>query len=272
MFFYGRDWQSWQRILASTAGLLYLLKITILLQSPRGFRSISWEGLLLYMSVWPGMDISPFQLRLGKDDGTAFRLLWGGAIKMILGLSLGGLLAFKANSLSASMVGWFGIAILLLTIHLGYSDVLTALLRLRGWRVARLFDSPLKSASLREFWSMRWNLAFVEMNHILFFQPLKRKAGVTAALVMTFIISGILHEMGVSYPVWRGWGLPLVYFVLQAAFVLAESKLLIKTNTGFSKTITLACIVLPLPLLFHEAFRNGLIVPLFQNINRMLTS
>ena len=271
MFLYGRDWQPWQRLLASTLGLLYLLKITTLLQSPKGFRSFSAAGLLLFMSVWPGMDASAFLLRQGRDK-TAYRLLSKGISRMVLGFVFIFLLAFNIHHLSTAMIGWLGIGTLLLTIHLGYSDVLTALLRLNGWRVHRLFDSPLNSNSLRDFWGKRWNLAFVEMDHILFFQPLKNKLGVTTALVITFIISGLLHEMGISYPVWSGWGLPLLYFVLQAVFIILESKLFKNPSSILSRITVFVCIVLPLPLLFHEPFRNRLIVPLFQSLNVMLTS
>ena len=269
MFIYAQEWRPWQRLLVSTVGLLYLLKVTILLKNLRNLKNFSCTGLLLFMTVWPGMDLSVFKNR-NKSDQTALGLLGLGSFRMCLGLVCVFLLAVFVKRLDSETTGWLGTAALLLTIHLGYSDVLTALMRLGGWPVRRLFDSPFLSRSLREFWGKRWNSAFIEMDHILFFQPLKQKWGQTPALAATFMISGLLHEMGVSYPVWNGWGLPLLYFILQAAFVILESRWT-GAPSGFLRRLMLpACVLLPLPLLFHDFFRGGLIVPFYQSLNRLL--
>jgi len=191
---------------------------------------------------------------------------------MIVGSGLLGGVAIATSYLSVGWIGWLGIAALLMTIHLGYASVLTAGLRFCGWKVGLLFDEPFRSKSLTDFWSHRWNLAFVEMDRILFLKPLIRWFGRTGAILGVFVISGLLHEMAVSYPVQAGWGGPLLYFTLQGLLVLFESKAVHfqQWSFVFRRIWTWFWILAPLPLLFHAPFRNGLIVPLYQNLNKLL--
>ncbi len=85
--------------------------------------------------------------------------------------------------------------------------MLTSAMRLCGWKVGPLFDHPLKRSALQDFWSRRWNLAFVEMDKILFVQPLRRLFGASGAVFLIFVIAGLLHDLAISYPAGGGWGL-----------------------------------------------------------------
>src|SRR5262249_18377128 len=158
-----------------------------------------------------------------------------------------------------------------LMIHFGYAEILTCVLRLEGWNVQPLFREPLKSKSLREFWSGRWNLAFVEMNRVLFLAPLNRRLGARAGLFALFVVSGLLHELAISYPVVSGWGTPLLYFVLQGTAYVSEAKVMrtVPLNGAARRLWALAAILLPLPLLFTEPFRDGLVVPLFEGLHQV---
>src|SRR5262249_30351983 len=133
---------------------------------------------------------------------------------------------------------------------------------------------PLKSSSLREFWSRRWNLAFVEMNRLLFLAPLNRRLGARAGRFAVFVISGLLHELAISYPCLSAWGGPLLYFVLQGTAYLAEPRVLrAKRAKGILKRLwVLGVIVVPVPLLFTAPFRDALVVPLFQTLRAGLTA
>jgi hypothetical protein len=53
-----------------------------------------------------------------------------------------------------------------------------------------------------------------------------------------------------------GFGLPFLYFLIQGASMLAQRR------AGRSRLWTLAALILPLPLLFHAPFLNGVIWPL----------
>ena len=73
-----------------------------------------------------------------------------------------------------------------------------------------------------------------------------------------FALSGVLHEMGISFPAAGGWGMPLVYFLLQGVLVAIEERFRI-TNRVWTWFWLLA----PSPWLFHEPFRRALILPLY---------
>jgi hypothetical protein len=168
------------------------------------------------------------------------------------------------------VLGWAGIGALLLTVHLGYADVLSGLLRRAGFPVRRLFDDPLASRSLTEFWGRRWNLAFVEMDRLLFV-PLLRQLGPMGSLIGVFVISGLLHELAVSFPAGAGWGLPSCYLVLHGVLVALERHLLHPQRWPgvLARTWTWFWLLVPLPLLFHAPFRQALVVPLFRHLHQL---
>ncbi|RYG45342.1 hypothetical protein EON79_12880, partial [bacterium] len=212
---------------------------------------------LAYFSLWPGMDAERLAMREPAEAGTGDRFGRGLAVA-IVGAGALFLLAVFYPRLSPSAVGWLGIAALLTTVHFGFSDALTATLRLLGRPVRPLFDRPLATQTLSDFWTRRWNLAYVEMNRRVFLPELRKRMGLRASVFATFLLSGLLHEMAISYPAGGGWGLPMAYFAIQGVAVLAERRLKIR-----SRIFAWAVVLAPLPLVFHAPFRQGLIVPLF---------
>jgi alginate O-acetyltransferase complex protein AlgI len=168
------------------------------------------------------------------------------------------LLAVYAPHIPDQLLGLAGIAALLLTIHLGICDLLPWLLRWAGFAVPLLFDRPWAATSLAEFWSRRWNLAFVEMNRRLFLRPLYRCFGKRGSRFALFALSGLLHEMALSFPAGAGWGRPLGYFLLHGALVASEDRFRIVNRAWLWFWL-----IAPSPWLFHEPFRRTLIVPFY---------
>ena len=267
----GHHWVPWQRLLGATLGLLILLKGVVLFQSWRAVKqSFSMPGLFLFMTIWPGMDPAPLHERKTADP-MAWRVILHGFVWIVNGLFLMVGLAWNASRLDKEMLGWAGVFAFLMMIHLGFCNVLAGFLRFKGWHVHRLFDQPFQSKSLGDFWGRRWNLAFVEMDRILFIKPLRRWFGLRGAILGVFLISGFLHEMALSYPVQAGWGMPLSYFTLHGLLVLLEAHFFKMTRWPgvFARLWTWFWVIIPLPLLFHTPFRDGLIVPFFQNLNHL---
>jgi alginate O-acetyltransferase complex protein AlgI len=188
---------------------LYLsCKIAILRREPRP----TGGNLLLYL-VWPGMDPRPF---LGprcpqRRWPWLFRGLTGVTVAVVGGIAL----SLASSGLGRYAVGWLGVAVILIAVHLGFADLLSGGLRRAGYPVRRLFRDPLLSRSLAEFWSRRWNLAYVELNQVLFLPPLRRWFG-RGAVPAAFVLSGAVHELAISVPVLAGFGGPMAYFVLHA--------------------------------------------------------
>ncbi len=259
--------QPWQRLWFGSVGLLFTIKASVLLLQPiEELRKFSTVGLLIYMSAWPGMDPLPFAGREKcVEDGRRFVQ---GYICFWIGLIL--LVVSSFCPLPAS--GWLGLVALLFTIHLGYASMLTCSLRLLGWNVQPLFDAPLLSISLQDFWSRRWNRAFVEMDKLLFLPILRRWLKPRSAIFAIFAISGLLHEAAISYPSGQLWGLPLLYFLIQGFGLLMEKQLSItkKLPTPLARAITLAWIIAPISLLFNDPFRAAFIEPLSLAVHQVV--
>jgi alginate O-acetyltransferase complex protein AlgI len=272
LLYLGGSMQPWQRLICTTFGLLFVVKAVVLLRQPRdSVKQLSPAGLFAYMTIWPGMSPQAFTARTEcQEDGIRFSRGW---IFAMAGCVLVLLIAVCAPALGALAIGWLGIIAILSIVHFGYADVLTSLMRLAGWNVSPLFDQPLKSSSLQDFWSKRWNLAFVEMDKILFFKPLSARLGAGFAVFGVFVISGLLHDLCISYSAGGGWGLPTLYFLINGAAVLAERKLF-KGNMGTlaGRVWTWSWLLVPLPLLFTHQFRQAFIVPLFSNLHAAIAA
>jgi alginate O-acetyltransferase complex protein AlgI len=142
-------------------------------------------------------------------------------------------------------------------LHFGAFGVLAGLWRWAGADVGPLFRAPWRSASLGEFWSRRWNLAFSEMTSLAVYRPLALRVGRRAALVAAFLFSGFLHEIAISLPVRAGYGRPMLYFAIHGVLAQVERE-----RGPFGRLATFLAVVLPLPLLFHPPFLQGVIWPL----------
>jgi alginate O-acetyltransferase complex protein AlgI len=202
-----------------------------------------------YWTLWPGMDARPFVATAPREG--AGLVAWG-ACKMAAGAAL---LCVRAGHPALDLVRVFaGIGLL---VHFGVCEVLAGFWRLRGVPVERLFVNPLASRTLGEFWGRRWNLAFHAVARDFVFKPVARRRGPVAGILATFFFSGLLHEVLLSVPVGGGYGLPLLYFLLHGALVLAERRWAIR-----GRVWTLFWVLAPAPLLFHPWFLRALILPL----------
>jgi hypothetical protein len=246
------------RLAAMSLFLLFALKGSLLLGRPRDYvASLDWRGLLLYFSVWPGVNPAPFERRQALE----FPLRWfvQGWVTMIVSA-----VGVGALAVSGHLNGWWMLAGILGFVHLGYSDVLSALVRLAGFPVERLFDNPLAANGLRDFWSRRWNRPFSDLNRLLLVGKHRVLAG--------FVVSGLLHEAALSFPAAGGWGGPLGYFGLQYVGMQLEGEWL----SGWRRRVwTWAWVLLPLPGLFQAPFHSEFLqplaagiagLPLFQNL------
>lgn len=269
----GPELSAAERLFSSCVGTLWILKIIV-----RGWprnrvkQARSFGTEILYRFFWPGMTLTPFQQKKEPQEEDGY-LFVQGYLSALGGVSLFFLLAFFAELLGDSTLGFLGLIPFFLVLHFGYALLLPAALRLLSLPAPLLFDSPLRSLSLHEFWSVRWNRPFVEMNRVIFYEPAARFVGRRTALVLTFLASGLLHELGISYPAGGGWGLPTIYFLLHAALVSFEGPRGTRAN-AWPKTFrfvwVMSCLLIPLPLLFPAPFRSALIIPLFRNTGELL--
>ena len=187
------------------------------------------------------------------------RLLIGGVFLLIARQSW----EMTGSRIIATVFALPGISLVL---HFGIFNLLAAFWRELGLPIYSLFPAPLVSRSLGEFWGKRWNLPFTEMIQRGVYRPLSRKVGKNFAATAGFLCSGLLHECAISHPVQQGYGLPLLYFVIHGALVVIERS----TSLGswlaarpvLSRIWTLGWLALPMPILFHPPFLEGIVWPL----------
>jgi alginate O-acetyltransferase complex protein AlgI len=142
--------------------------------------------------------------------------------------------------------------------------------RALGFGVERFFYCPIASTSVAEFWGVRWNRLVSGFLREVIFQPLARRAGATVALAAVFFYSGLYHET-VSVAVGGGYGLPMLYFLIQGAGVWVEGR------RGFRRALlrrpwlgrlwTFAVVVGPVALMLNPWVVEALVIPLLRELN-----
>jgi len=264
-------------------GLVVIERLTD--NAPAGFRmlALSSFSLIALKGIVHAEYISQGETPLKFAQWTGFALGWFGMRPRIFATSNAGafphtakplaLLGVRNTAIGLVFLGfarqlyvigqgrWVGAIFLLtgisLVLHFGVCNLVAAAWRRQGVDCGAIFVAPLRSQTLGEFWSRRWNLAFSEMTAALVYRPLRRRFGPGLALLAAFLFSGLLHEMAISLPVRAGFGGPLFYFILHGALVLLERswRPMRKVLSGWIGRIwTLFWLMLPLPLLFHQTF------------------
>ncbi len=264
------------RMLAIIGTLLFAMKAVVTVEAvadgqPR-LTPLQWLG---FASAWPGMRPTPFTKAGGPPQPGAAALVWAGLVRLMLGVGL----VLLARLVCTHTPSWVArehaemVAMLLLLpglsliLHFGIFNLVAGLWRRFGVDARPLFRAPLLATSLGDFWGRRWNLAFSEMTALGVYRPLSGPLGRRGATVAAFLFSGLLHELAISVPVKAGFGLPLLYFLLHGLLVLAERGLErlgwpINRWPWVGRIWTITWLVLPLPILFHAAFRAEVIWPL----------
>lgn len=238
------------KLLAASAGLLFFVKLAALCwQFSETKKAPNGLGLLAFLFGWPGVRVDGFLKREKFPAATTGERFLESWLTLFLGIVIVLVAAYvgRGQSLVANYAALFGT---LCIVHLGLVEVVLDGWRLLGFTPQTQFDRPFLATSLRDFWSHRWNLAFVDMNKIFLLKPLKNKLPKSVLLFFIFAVSGVLHELAISYPSGASWGLPLLYFLVQGTGVVFEK------TVKLPRVLVLAWVILPAPILFPPAFVN----------------
>jgi Membrane bound O-acyl transferase family len=228
-------------------------------------RDASLTRNLIYLTAYPGLDASHF-LRDGAPPRTPDATQWLTAVaRTFLGAALFWGVARFAPAGQPVFRGWVGMVGVIFMLHFGLFDVLTYTWRKFGVEADVLMDRPLGAPTLADFWGNRWNRAFKRLVHDHLFRPLSRRVGPAWATFITFIASGLVHDLVISLPAGAGFGLPTAYFALQGAGVLVQrgplGKRLHIDHGPTGRVFTLAVLICPMFWLFHPAFVQRVFVP-----------
>ena len=226
-------------------------------------RRAGWKRNAAYLFLWPGMNAQEFL------DSTAcvskpLASEWLAALtKTLLGAAC--IWLGVRRTPHALLAAWVGMLGLILLLHFGFFHVLSLAWRTAGIAAPPIMQKPLRSESLSEFWGKRWNLGYRQLSHDWVFVPLKKAAGLAAAMIGAFLVSGLIHDFVISLPAHAGYGLPTAYFLLQGIGVMAEhTKLGIRAGLGHGFTgwlWTLFFTAGPAFWLFHPWFATRVMLP-----------
>jgi alginate O-acetyltransferase complex protein AlgI len=250
--------------------VLYITsKVATLVCLPRAERCrLPWGRLLAYL-FWPGMQPRQFfpeqnpnpqpapTLRwLVLNSVTAICFLW--ILPALLPVAVPEWICVLSGTIGCTFLVWF---VLL--------DAWCLLYRACGVGVEKLWHCPLAATSLADFWGRRWNRIFSGMFREVLFLPLARRLGANAAMFVVFLFSGLAHEnfsvMGRS-----GYGLPFLYFLIQAVASWLESlrpfRRMIHKNPWLGRVWTAVVVLGPVTLLMHAGYRGAILIPTLANL------
>ncbi|MDB5257421.1 MAG: rane protein [Chitinophagaceae bacterium] len=243
------------RMLVITSLQLLSMKGIVMVETYSIKPKLLFVQWIAFAQGWFGMRPTPFESLVSTPRPPIFYFIFKGITRILFGI----LLLYLAQVCS-----WLYLSQLLLLVglsfilHFGILNISTGLWRALGVDVKELFIKPYASRSLKEFWGKRWNMAFSEMTALAIYKPLVGRWGKINAMIVSFLFSGILHELAISFPVKSGYGLPLLYFTLHAALMYLETKSKqvqkITSHPIASHLWVMGWLILPLPILFHKYF------------------
>jgi alginate O-acetyltransferase complex protein AlgI len=268
-------WPRWATMWCTAAVIYGTLKYLVWQQ--RLPRPTPWWRHIAFLLLWPGMDVDAFfddQRVAARPSATewlfAFVKFGLGAI-IFFGLAYP--LARAGRPIAAGWCGMVGIAFLL---HFGVFHLLSCVWRQQGIWAPPIMSWPILSESVTAFWGRRWNLAFRDAAFRLLLLPLSVRWGTTTAMMLVYLISGLLHELVVSWPAGEGWGWPTAYFVLQSLGMWLEHNPLgrrLGLGHGWPRRLWAVVVVaLPVTWLFPLPFVRTIIAPFVLDVGNFLLS
>jgi hypothetical protein len=229
------------------------------------FRSIA------FLFLWPGMDADRF---LALDRVVAKPVIGSwlfAAAKTIFGaILIWGVARLAGSGWGA---GWIGMIGFIFILHFGIFHLLALFWQQAGIDAQPLMRWPALANSLSDFWGKRWNAGFRDLAFGLLFVRLAAHVPPRVATMLIFLVSGLIHELVITFPARAGYGMPTCYFIIQGAGMLFERSRL-GTRLGLRRTIlgrifAIAVVILPIFALFPAPFVLRVMVPFFQAIKAL---
>lgn len=156
-------------------------------------------------------------------------------------------------------IPWLGIMYLSSPLLWLYGEWATSLLQLLSLSSGKLIPphhlAPPLSVNLSEFWGKRWNTWFYDWFHQVLFKKYRRSP--LQALLLTFLISGLGHEVVISLPFYSITGINVfgtmtAFFVLQGIGIIIDSRAFNKTQKRARLVFMWFWLLLLAPLFMNE--------------------
>jgi alginate O-acetyltransferase complex protein AlgI len=223
---------------------------------------------LLYLAAWPGLAPDEFIRPLPESRRPTHADWFPPARNLLVGLLL---VTLVAPRIATPLVrGWTGMVGTILVLHFGAFHLLALAYRSFGLDARPLMLQPLRSGSLAEFWGRRWNTAFAALAGRQVFRPLARRIGARHAIALVFVGSGLIHEAVITLPAGGGYGLPTLFFSLQAVGIGLERHPAFAGRPVLGRALAWLFLIGPLGCLFPPVFVERVILPMLDSIHSFL--
>jgi alginate O-acetyltransferase complex protein AlgI len=220
---------------------------------------------LAYLFAWPGLDAKRFLSPARPKKVESDRILFA-CMNLLCGATLVWLVARFAPASHPLIAGWIGMIGLVKLLHFGLLQLICITWQRAGVDAPLMMAQPVRSTTVADFWS-RWNLPFRAFAYTCLLRPL-RSLGLGTATMITFVVSGLLHELAISVPAGAGFGGPTIYFVLQGLAILFQRSVALRAS-WLGRLFTWIVLIAPLPLLFHPPFIERVVLPLMHAIGAL---
>ncbi|MEX2318196.1 MAG: membrane bound O-acyl transferase family-domain-containing protein [Pirellulales bacterium] len=262
------DWPRWAYMWLTVSAIYLAFKILTLTAAPT--ESVPASRKWAYVFAWLGLNAPAFlATNPSRRPAPPAPSEW---LEGLLNATAGAVVFWNAHRWigpSAPVVlGWAGMIGTILMLHFGTFHLVSCAWRRGGVDAQPLMNHPTRSTGVADFWGRRWNTAFRDVTHQFLFRPLAARVGATAALVIGFVFSGLLHELVISVPAGGGYGGPTAFFCIQAAALVVERSAAgrsIGLARGWrGRLFSALVLLLPARLLFHDPFVLRIVVPFMQ--------
>jgi alginate O-acetyltransferase complex protein AlgI len=88
-----------------------------------------------------------------------------------------------------------------------YADIAIGTARLFGFKLTENFRLPFLATSITEFWR-RWHISLINWLNTYIYSPVvyylrsSKRNGIIVAIIITFVVSGIWHGLGLNFLLW----------------------------------------------------------------------
>jgi len=214
----------------------------------------NFVNFLAFVSFFPQLVAGPIERGghlLPQFDGTRsitrpmleeglWLILWGMFKKVVLADNLAPLtdMVYQSTAFTgpAVVLGTLAFGFQIYCDFSGYSDIARGTARLLGFDILINFNLPYAAVNIREFWR-RWHISFSRWILDYIFLPLQMlwrawpKTGTAAALLVTFLASGLWHGAAwnfVLWGLWQGLGLTLHLALTQTRNAKRDTRSFLK--------------------------------------------
>ncbi len=257
----------WAIAIALFAGCKWLTWWEAFINGRAGRRSLA------YLTRWVGMDARTFM----EEKKRPLRVRTGQWVFAGTKTTLGAVTVWGMARLisdgNALWQGWVAMVGGIFFLHFGVFHLLALEWQRRGVMAEPIMDAPILAKSLGEFWGRRWNRGFNDLVRRYSFYPLVPRLGVGGAMLFTFFVSGLIHDLVISIPARTGYRLPTAYFLLQGFGVLLEKsrpgrRLGLRRGVG-GRLFVYLFTVGPVGMLFFPRFVEGVVLPFLKFIHAL---